>query len=127
MMRLLDTDILVDILRGTSGAVDWFESLEETAGVPGFAAMELIQGCRNARDVAVVEKLLASFDILWPSAKHAEEIRLRFPALYLQHGVGVLDALIAACAIGRAAILCTFNVKHYRAFSGLQIETPYKR
>jgi predicted nucleic acid-binding protein len=46
---------------------------------------------------------------------------------YLSHRLGLLDALIGACAVGRAATLCTFNVKHYRVIAGLTTEQPYPR
>jgi predicted nucleic acid-binding protein len=50
-----------------------------------------------------------------------------FTAYHLSHGLGLLDALIAACAIGRAATLLTFNAKHYKAVPGLVIAEPYTR
>ena len=37
------------------------------------------------------------------------------------------DHPAAACAVGRAATLCTFNVKHYRIIAGLTTEQPYTR
>jgi len=43
-MILLDTDVMVDILRGYEPAKEWLASVEEI-GVPGLVAMELIQGC----------------------------------------------------------------------------------
>jgi len=47
-----------------------------------------------------------------------------FTAYYLSHKVGLIDALIAACAVGRNATLCTCNVKHYRIIPGLSLEQP---
>jgi len=41
-----------------------------------------------------------------------------------RHKVGLIDALIAACAVGRNATLCTFNVKHYQIIPGLSLEQP---
>jgi predicted nucleic acid-binding protein len=46
---------------------------------------------------------------------------------HLSHNLGLLDTLIAACAIGRSATLCTFNVKHYRVVPGLLTAQPYPR
>lgn len=45
----------------------------------------------------------------------------------MSHKMGLIDALIAACAVGRSATLCTFNVKHYQVISGLSLEQPYSR
>ncbi|MFP5285904.1 MAG: VapC toxin family PIN domain ribonuclease, partial [Thermoanaerobaculia bacterium] len=50
-----------------------------------------------------------------------------FTAYHLSHRLGLLDSLIAACALGRSATLCTFNAKHYRPISGLVTSQPYGR
>ncbi len=47
-MIILDTDIMIDLLRGYSNAIKWIESLgNEEIILPGFVVMELVQGCRN--------------------------------------------------------------------------------
>jgi predicted nucleic acid-binding protein len=53
--------------------------------------------------------------------------RRAFTTFYLSHSLGLLDALIGACALGRGATLLTFNSKHYRMIAGLVIEQPYSR
>jgi predicted nucleic acid-binding protein len=40
-MILLDTDVMVDILRGNESAKVWLQSIDEI-GMPGLVAMELI-------------------------------------------------------------------------------------
>jgi hypothetical protein len=50
-----------------------------------------------------------------------------FKAYHLSHRLGLLDSLIAACAIGLSAELCTFNIKQYRVVSGLTTIQPYDR
>ena len=45
----------------------------------------------------------------------------------LSHGLGVLDSLISACAVGRSATLYTFNAKHYSVVPGLVLAQPYTR
>ena len=47
--------------------------------------------------------------------------------LSLSHGLGIIDALIAECAIGLGVPLCTFNVRHFSAVPGLVTERPYAR
>jgi predicted nucleic acid-binding protein len=50
-MILLDTDVMVDILRGYEPARQWLESAtSQEIGVPGLVAMELLQGCQNGRE-----------------------------------------------------------------------------
>jgi len=61
---LLDSDVVIDLLRRYSPAVQWFDALEEDEelALPGYVVMELIQGCRNR---AEQEHLL---HVLAPSA-----------------------------------------------------------
>lgn len=46
-MQLLDSDVLIDVLRGHPPAVQWFAGLDELPTVPGFVVMELIQDADN--------------------------------------------------------------------------------
>lgn len=41
--------------------------------------------------------------------------------------IPLVDALIAACAVGLSATLYTFNDKHYRVVPGLVTAQPYTR
>ncbi len=126
-MRLLDTDVLVDIRRGFAPAVLWYSSLAERPGVPGFVAMELINGCRNKAELARLQVFLLGLPILWASEADCQR-GLEFLRDYrLSHSLGLVDALIAATAIGQGATLCTFNVKHFAAVPGLTTEQPYGR
>ena len=58
-MILVDTDIMVDIMRQHSPAVAWLDSLgTEVVGIPGLVAMELLQGCRNREEQQQLEGFL---------------------------------------------------------------------
>jgi predicted nucleic acid-binding protein len=124
---LLDTDILVDILRGYEPAVEWFAQVGELPAVPGFVVMELIQDADNQARVDKAMKLVDPLPVVWPSPQDCARALADFRTLHLAAGLGLLDALIGACAIGHAATLCTFNVKHYGAVDGLETAQPYPR
>jgi predicted nucleic acid-binding protein len=50
MTALVDTDVLVDILRGTPAAQAWLASVPTTAfAIPGVVAMELVVGTSASR------------------------------------------------------------------------------
>ena len=69
-MIILDSDVMIDILRQRSSAIAWLQSLgDEEIILPGFVAMELIQGCRDKTEQAKVEKTLAQCQIVWPSSE----------------------------------------------------------
>jgi predicted nucleic acid-binding protein len=126
-MELVDTDVLIDIQRGHPPALAWFAGLTELPGVPGFVVMELVQDARNAREVRQALKLVAPLQVVWPTEVDCARALSDFATYHLSHGLGLLDALIAACAVGRSATLCTFNLKHYIAVPGLVVAQPYTR
>lgn len=50
-MVFADTDVMVDVLRGFTPALEWLASLgEEQVVISGFVAAELLQGCENLRE-----------------------------------------------------------------------------
>lgn len=126
-MFVLDTDVLIDIQRGHPPALAWFRALTDLPSIPGLVIMELIQDAHNIRQVRQALKLVAPLPVVWPTEADCNRALSDFTAYHLSHNLGVIDALIAACAIGLSATLCTFNVKHYRVIPGLAITQPYTR
>lgn len=126
-MQLLDTDILIDVLRGFPPATAWLSQSTDAPAIPGYVMLELLQGCANKREVRKVEGLVRAFLVVWPTVADCERCLKSYPRLHLRSGVGILDARIGTTAIGLNATLCTFNVRHYSAISGLVTEQPYSR
>jgi hypothetical protein len=126
-MHLLDTDILIDIQRGYPPAIDWFSHLDELPSVPGLVVMELIQNAPNKQKVQEVLKLVAPLPVVWMTEIDCVQALSNFMTYHLSDRLGLIDALIAACAVGQDATLCTFNVKHYRVVPNLVISQPYAR
>lgn len=89
--------------------------------------MELIQGARDSVQVRDVLRLTAPLPIVWPTSADCQRALTFFTTFHLSHGLGLIDALIAASAVGLAAELCTFNDKHYRMVPGLVTVQPYLR
>ncbi len=97
-MDLVDTDVLIDVQRGHLAALAWFAGLTNLPAVPGLVVMELVQDARNAREVRHVLKLAAPLQVVWPTEADCARALSDFTAYHLSHGLGLLDALIAACA-----------------------------
>ncbi len=127
ILRVLDTDVLIDVQRGHTAALAWFAGLAEVPSVPGLVVMELIQGARDARQVREALRLTAPLPVVWPKPDDFRRALADFTAYHLSHRLGLLDALIAACAVGLSAELCTFNDKDYRIVPGLVTVQPYAR
>jgi predicted nucleic acid-binding protein len=123
---LLDSDVMVDVTRGHAPATAWLASARTTPlGLAGLAAMELLQGCRNLTDQRRVEKRMQSFPRHWPTPADCHRGYQDFASYRLSHGLGLIDALIGATAVGCGETLATFNVKHYAVIAGLTTVQPY--
>ncbi|MFW6115610.1 MAG: PIN domain-containing protein [Chloroflexota bacterium] len=127
-MILIDTDVMVDVMREYEPALTWLEALGSAAmGIPGLVAMELLQGCRDREEKQEVEALLGPYPLYWPTPADCARALDDFSSHHLSQGLGILDALIAETAVGCNAQLATFNQKHYRVVDALQMIQPYAR
>jgi len=128
MTALLDTDVLVDCLRGMPAAGAWLEQSEaEAFQVPGVVAMELLMGCQNKTELERTTRFLHAFDIAWPEASEFAQAYELLAARRLNSGLGIPDCLIAAMALARSARLYTFNLRHFQTIEGLDVQSPYTR
>ena len=127
-MILIDTDVMVDIIRRHAPAVAWLDLLEaDVIGIPGLVAMELLQGCRNREEQQQLEGFLRPYQRYWPSKSDCDRAFDDFAMYHLSHNLGILDALIAETAMGMDVELATFNTKHYNALDTLRTTQPYGR
>jgi predicted nucleic acid-binding protein len=128
-MILLDTDVLIDLLRQYSPAVEWFDTLpdDEELRVSGYVVMELIQGCRNKGELDRVRRELAPCAVVWLSPTDCEQALEVFAAHRLSHNAGLLDVLVGQTAVALGAPLHTFNQRHYSFIPNMQTVQPYAK
>jgi predicted nucleic acid-binding protein len=123
---LLDTSILIDILRGQAVARNWVDSLTWPArAVSVITGAELLAGCRNQREQRAVERELNLYSVVWIDESISQTALDSYKQFHLSHGVGFLDCLIAATALRHGLRLATLNLKHFTMLSGVQVERPY--
>ena len=118
-MILLDTNILIEILRGNPTTQSQVEALGEPLTVSAISAMELFYGARNKAEVGRLERFLGLFRVeqIDPaiSLRGIELVR-RYAK---SHGLDIPDALIAATALEKGGSLLTYNLKDFRFIPGL--------
>jgi predicted nucleic acid-binding protein len=61
----------------------------------------------------------------WPALADCQRAFHEFTAYRLSHGLGLVDALTSAAAIGCGETLATFNVKHFAVIARLMTGQPY--
>ena len=92
-------------------AADWFAT-DPDVGVSGFVVMDLVQDARNFDEVQKGLALVDGLEIVWPSEAECQTALEQFSKLHLSHGLALLDALIAATALGHGSTLNTFDLRH---------------
>lgn len=123
---LIDTDVLIDFLRGRSQAVTYLENLiEESLLISSITVAELYSGVREGKEREVLDTFFLAFEIVPIN----EEIAIK-GGLYRRdygksHGVGLANALIAATAEVKQAHLVTLNQKHFPMLDTVIV--PYKK
>ncbi len=120
---LLDTDVLVDYLRGYLPARDLVVREAETIAVSAITVAELFAGARTPeeeRDLDEVFEAVPVIPVTAAIARQAGRLKRRFGR---SHGVGIADAVIAATAQLHTMDLCTLNVRLFPMFG--PPEPPY--
>ena len=115
---MVDTTVVVDMLRGDKHAKAFLEKFPEISIV---TVAEIIQGCRDKVALRIVER---TCEILQQIKINGEISYLAIDLLkkyHLSHGLLFLDALIAATCITRKNILVTENLKDFRFIADLQL------
>ncbi len=128
-MILLDSDVMIDLLRQFPPAIEWIDGLpdEEEIILPGFVAMELIQGCHSKAEQVALQRTVGGYAVVWPATDDCDKALADFTQYRLSHNAGLLDILIGHTAIGLGMALHTFNQKHYNFLPGLQTIQPYSK
>ncbi len=122
---LVDTDVLIDFLRGLPPAQAFVSNLPDQTYVSAITVAELHVGIRDGKERAVLTEFLDTLETITLDAELAAEGGLLRRDFGKSHGVGLNDALIAATAIKNRLQLVTLNEKHYPMVKNLLV--PYKK
>ena len=121
---LLDTDVLVEFLRGRPRSAEFLESIDGPLAVSAVTVAELFAGARGKKDEAALEMFLRAFDVVPVDDEVARAAGVLRREYGKSHGTGLADAMIAACARRRGARLVTFNRRHFPFEKDLLVPWP---
>ena len=126
-MILLDTNVLVSILRGNRKVHSRFSMHLGEMAVPAMVLGELIFGAEKSKNPAKNRNLIATILGALPVMHTNGAIMEKFgeqKAILSVRGEVVEDAdvLIAATALAYDATLVTGNVRHFSRFTGLKLD-----
>jgi hypothetical protein len=123
---LIETTILVDILRDHTQAITWVNSLSpQGRWVSVVTYFELLAGCRNRREQRIVAREMRNYHLLFLTEDISRTALSWYTRFHLSHGIGFLDTLLGATALHHDLKLATLNIKHFAPLPGVQVECPY--
>lgn len=116
---LLDTDVLVDFLRGCSQGVIFVNAHADRIILSSIVVAELYAGVKGDDEQTALDQFVSLFRIV-PVTTEIAKIGGLYKRQYGgSHGVGLADAIVAASAKVENASLKTLNLKHYPMLEGL--------
>lgn len=122
---LVDTDILIDYLRGHDAASDFLEENIGNVFISSVTVAELFQGVREGKERKALTSILSAMTILPLGAEIAEKAGLYRRDFRNKTGCGLADCMIAATAQHHALPLATLNGRHFSMVK--EIIEPYRK
>ncbi|AGL02170.1 type II toxin-antitoxin system VapC family toxin [Desulfoscipio gibsoniae] len=129
MKVVVDTNIIIDHLKGLSEARQQLKNIENEVYegyISTITIMELLSAPRfSEKRCETINNLLKIFEHI-PVDRKIAATAGKFLSIYrASHGLEPMDALIAATAYINEAVLFTLNIKHFRYIEGLVSINPY--
>jgi predicted nucleic acid-binding protein len=115
---VLDTDVLIEILRGSRRAGEWLTSIASLViGIPVIAWMEILVGARDKQEQGVFTEQLAQYTLLHLESGDSERAQQWFEQFHLS------VTKIRGCLVDHAAHSIAWSSMR----SGTSAELPYNR
>jgi predicted nucleic acid-binding protein len=124
MAYLVDTNILVDVARGSMTAADYLDSLAGAWSISAITCLELLAGARTQRETTDLDLVLSGYRAIPPNEDIARRAYYLMKSYARSHGLRALDSLIAATALEEGLTLATKNRKHFQMIGDLKLEVP---
>jgi predicted nucleic acid-binding protein len=129
---VIDTDLLIDLLRNQNQAAAFIVGLEQKNTILATTAVnvfELYHGAhksqKSEKNLEAIKVLIGRLSIL-PLTEKAAKKAAQIYAEQEKSGqpIGLRDTFIAAIALTRDACVATRNKEHFNRIAGLKIITP---
>lgn len=118
---VLDTNILIEILKGNQSIIDKLTSLEADLYISSITVMELYYGALNKAELFQLKKFISLFKLIEVNetiSSIATELIFEYAK---SHNLAIPDSLIASTAISIKSKLLTLNLKDFRYIDGLEL------
>jgi predicted nucleic acid-binding protein len=117
---LVDTDVMVDYLRGHEKAAFYLKGQADRVILSSIVVAELYAGVDGEAEREMLDDVVSLFRVVAVDAEIGRLGGLLKREYGKSHGVGLADAILAATARVENAKLATLHVKHYPMLPGLK-------
>ncbi len=123
---IVDTSVLVDLLRGFEPARNWFKSQgRQRIAITPVVWMETVQGAANKSRRAQAIRFLRQFRIEHSTEDDNRWAMRQLARFHLSHNIALHDAMIASVAARLTVPLYTTNLKHFEPLPAVDARRPY--
>jgi predicted nucleic acid-binding protein len=122
---VVDTDVLIDYLRGREEAVVWLEEARGSLVISAVTVAELFAGGREGKERRELDAFLQALEVVPLDAAIAERAGLYRRDFLRSHRTGLADAVIAATAEAWEMPLVTLNAGHFPMLRDVLV--PYRK
>ncbi|MBU1667313.1 type II toxin-antitoxin system VapC family toxin [bacterium] len=120
-MIVLDTNVLIEILKGNTSTIKMVQSFNEELVISSISVMELYYGAINKAEIKKLEKFVSLFKI----KDLDESISIKSTHLVKtyakSHNLDIPDSLIASTALVLKCRIFTYNLKDFKYIDGVEL------
>ncbi len=124
VVGLLDSSIIIDLLREHRPADEWLGQ-QEQLGLSRIVWLEVIEGAQTRSKQEDALKLLRRFELVELTPSDLVWATEQLVRLRLSHNIDSFDCVIASASYRMQLPLYTTNLKHFTPLLGRLAQTPY--
>jgi predicted nucleic acid-binding protein len=118
---LLDTNVLIEILKGNEKTIQVVESLNVTLCISSITVMELYYGALNKAEIKKLERFTMLFKVLHLNEEVSMQATELIKTYAKSHTLDIPDSLIAATAVKNELTLFTYNTKDFKYINHIKL------
>lgn len=111
-VAVLDTNIIIDILRQNESALTWLSQQHEALLITPMTWMETLEGVRKKQHQQPTINVLSQFRMVYPTKQDLDWAMVQQNRLRPSYAIDLMDYLIASVCFRLAIPILTHNRKH---------------
>ncbi len=120
-MILLDTNILIDILKGNQKTIEKVQNFDTTLSISSISVMELYYGAINKAELNKLEKFVSLFNVIHLSENISTYATKLVKTYAKSHSLDIPDSLIASTSLVNNYKLFTYNLKDFKYINHIEL------